>query len=88
MCPIYFVITFIYRQLIEDYISDFVKVINETLRFGNVVRFMHRKAIKDVKYKGMWHKREQFCLLSSWVNVTSPHSMRYVADLIRTAYVV
>lgn len=27
-------------------------VINETLRFGNVVKFLHRKAIKDVKYKG------------------------------------
>ncbi|KAF5958274.1 hypothetical protein HYC85_005499 [Camellia sinensis] len=27
-------------------------VINETLRFGNVVRFLHRKAIKDVQYKG------------------------------------
>ncbi|KAM0057654.1 putative cytochrome P450 [Helianthus debilis subsp. tardiflorus] len=27
-------------------------VINETLRFGNVVRFLHRKAIKDVRYKG------------------------------------
>ncbi|KAJ9564329.1 hypothetical protein OSB04_000295 [Centaurea solstitialis] len=26
-------------------------VINETLRFGNVVRFLHRKAIKDVRYK-------------------------------------
>ncbi|KAF7135583.1 hypothetical protein RHSIM_Rhsim08G0114900 [Rhododendron simsii] len=36
----------------EDYISDFLKVINETLRFGNVVRFLHRKAIKDVKYQG------------------------------------
>ncbi|XP_065851730.1 cholesterol 22-monohydroxylase CYP90B51 [Euphorbia lathyris] len=27
-------------------------VINETLRLGNVVRFLHRKTIKDVKYKG------------------------------------
>ncbi|XP_052198170.1 cholesterol 22-monohydroxylase CYP90B51 [Diospyros lotus] len=27
-------------------------VINETLRYGNVVRFLHRKAIKDVRYKG------------------------------------
>lgn len=27
-------------------------VINETLRFGNVVRFLHRKTIKDVRYKG------------------------------------
>lgn len=30
----------------------FVKVVNETLRLGNVVRFIHRKAIKDVHYKG------------------------------------
>jgi|APAra0007618257_1042622.scaffolds.fasta_scaffold04661_6 hypothetical protein len=29
-----------------------VKVINETLRLGNVVRFLHRKALKDVRYKG------------------------------------
>lgn len=38
----------------EDYKKmDFTQcVINETLRFGNVVRFLHRKAIKDVKYKG------------------------------------
>ncbi|GFY94027.1 Cytochrome P450 superfamily protein [Actinidia rufa] len=27
-------------------------VINETLRYGNVVRFLHRKAIKDVQYEG------------------------------------
>ncbi|XP_074376137.1 cholesterol 22-monohydroxylase CYP90B51 isoform X2 [Apium graveolens] len=27
-------------------------VINETLRLGNVVRFLHRKAVKDVRYKG------------------------------------
>ncbi|KAL4568938.1 hypothetical protein LXL04_024559 [Taraxacum kok-saghyz] len=38
----------------EDYKKmDFTQcVINETLRFGNVVRFLHRKAIKDVRYKG------------------------------------
>ncbi|XP_058228633.1 cholesterol 22-monohydroxylase CYP90B51 [Rhododendron vialii] len=38
----------------EDYKKmEFTQcVINETLRFGNVVRFLHRKAIKDVKYKG------------------------------------
>lgn len=29
-----------------------MKVINETLRLGNVVRFLHRKALKDVRYKG------------------------------------
>lgn len=29
-----------------------VKVINETLRLGNVVRFLHRKALKDVRYRG------------------------------------
>ncbi|XP_047334419.1 cytochrome P450 724B1-like [Impatiens glandulifera] len=28
------------------------KVINETLRLGNVVKFVHRKALKDIKYKG------------------------------------
>ncbi|CAJ1942573.1 unnamed protein product [Sphenostylis stenocarpa] len=27
-------------------------VLNETLRLGNVVRYLHRKAIKDVRYKG------------------------------------
>ncbi|KAK7262849.1 hypothetical protein RJT34_30430 [Clitoria ternatea] len=27
-------------------------VVNETLRLGNVVRYLHRKAIKDVRYKG------------------------------------
>ncbi|XP_020582335.1 cytochrome P450 90B2-like [Phalaenopsis equestris] len=32
---------------------DFTQcVINETLRLGNVVRFVHRKAIRDVRYKG------------------------------------
>jgi len=30
----------------------FGKVLNETLRLGNVVRYLHRKAIKDVQYKG------------------------------------
>lgn len=29
-----------------------MKVISETLRLGNVVRFLHRKALKDVRYKG------------------------------------
>ncbi|KAK7360004.1 hypothetical protein VNO77_01976 [Canavalia gladiata] len=27
-------------------------VVSETLRLGNVVRFLHRKAVKDVRYKG------------------------------------
>lgn len=38
----------------EDYKQmDFTQcVINETLRLGNVVRFVHRKAIQDVRYKG------------------------------------
>ncbi|KAK1274897.1 Cytochrome P450 90B1 [Acorus gramineus] len=27
-------------------------VINETLRLGNVVRFIHRKALRDIQYKG------------------------------------
>nr|A0A517FND3.1 RecName: Full=Cholesterol 16,22-dihydroxylase CYP90G4; AltName: Full=Cytochrome P450 CYP90B50; Short=PpCYP90B50 [Trigonella foenum-graecum]QDS03633.1 cytochrome P450 CYP90B50 [Trigonella foenum-graecum] len=27
-------------------------VVNETLRLGNVVRFVHRKSIKDVRFKG------------------------------------
>lgn len=38
----------------EDYKKmEFTQcVINETLRLGNVVRFLHRKAIKDVHYKG------------------------------------
>ncbi|KAK7307541.1 hypothetical protein VNO77_40708 [Canavalia gladiata] len=27
-------------------------VVNETLRLGNVVRFLHRKAVKDVRYQG------------------------------------
>ncbi|KAL1316412.1 hypothetical protein HN51_068602 [Arachis hypogaea] len=27
-------------------------VVNETLRLGNVVRYLHRKALKDVRYKG------------------------------------
>ncbi|KAL6993593.1 hypothetical protein U1Q18_011706 [Sarracenia purpurea var. burkii] len=39
----------------EDYKKmEFTQcVINETLRFGNVVRFLHRKAIKDVQYRGV-----------------------------------
>nr|WNO50332.1 cytochrome P450 CYP724B1 [Petunia x hybrida] len=37
----------------EDYKKmDFTqKVINEALRFGNVVKFVHRKALKDVKFR-------------------------------------
>lgn len=34
------------------YILCLVKVISETLRLGNVVRFLHRKALKDVRYRG------------------------------------
>ncbi|KAJ4766808.1 Cytochrome P450 90B1 [Rhynchospora pubera] len=39
----------------EDYKQmEFTQcVINETLRLGNVVRFLHRKVIKDVQYKGI-----------------------------------
>lgn len=29
-----------------------IKVINEALRYGNVVKFVHRKALKDVKFRG------------------------------------
>lgn len=29
------------------------QVINETLRCGNIVKFVHRKALKDVRYKGV-----------------------------------
>lgn len=29
-----------------------VQVINEALRCGNIVKFVHRKALKDVRYKG------------------------------------
>ncbi|XP_074294303.1 cholesterol 22-monohydroxylase CYP90B51-like [Silene latifolia] len=38
----------------EDYKKmEFTQcVITETLRLGNVVRFLHRKAVKDVRYKG------------------------------------
>ncbi|KAA0044749.1 cytochrome P450 90B1 [Cucumis melo var. makuwa] len=38
----------------EDYKKmEFTQsVINETLRLGNVVRFLHRKALKDVRYRG------------------------------------
>ncbi|XP_016479823.1 cytochrome P450 724B1 [Nicotiana tabacum] len=37
----------------EDYKKmDFTqKVINEALRYGNVVKFVHRKALKDVKFR-------------------------------------
>ncbi|XP_044470662.1 cytochrome P450 90B1 [Mangifera indica] len=38
----------------EDYKKmEFTQcVVNETLRLGNVVRFLHRKALKDVRYQG------------------------------------
>ncbi|KAM0937945.1 putative cytochrome P450 [Dioscorea sansibarensis] len=38
----------------EDYKEmEFTQcVINETLRLGNIVKFLHRKAIQDVQYKG------------------------------------
>lgn len=36
-----------------NYLFHFMKVVNETLRLGNVVRFFHTKAVKDISYKGM-----------------------------------
>jgi hypothetical protein len=39
-------------QIINQNYFYHVKVINETLRLGNVVRFLHRKALKDVRYRG------------------------------------
>ena len=38
--------------MIFDLFIFLTKVISETLRLGNVVRFLHRKALKDVRYKG------------------------------------
>jgi steroid 22-alpha-hydroxylase len=38
---------------IKKKIVCLVKVISETLRLGNVVRFLHRKALKDVRYRGI-----------------------------------
>ncbi|RWW67679.1 hypothetical protein BHE74_00024854 [Ensete ventricosum] len=35
-----------------------MKVINETLRLGNVVRFVHRKVLQDLQYKAAMRKRE------------------------------
>lgn len=29
-----------------------MKVVKETLRLGNVVKFLHRKAIQDIHYQG------------------------------------
>lgn len=37
---------------IKFFFGCLVKVISETLRLGNVVRFLHRKALKDVRYRG------------------------------------
>ncbi|XP_059662837.1 cytochrome P450 724B1-like [Cornus florida] len=39
---------------LDDYKKmDFTQnVINEALRYGNVVKFVHRKALKDIKFKG------------------------------------
>jgi hypothetical protein len=31
------------------------QVINEALRCGNIVKFVHRKALKDVRYKGSFN---------------------------------
>ncbi|KAJ6329586.1 hypothetical protein OIU77_011123 [Salix suchowensis] len=31
--------------------SEQLKVINEALRYGNIVKFVHRKALKDVKFR-------------------------------------
>lgn len=32
-----------------------LQVINEALRCGNIVKFLHRKALKDVRFKGTCH---------------------------------
>ncbi|RLN07721.1 hypothetical protein C2845_PM11G09480 [Panicum miliaceum] len=39
---------------VEDYkkMEYTQRVINETLRCGKIVKFVHRRALKDVKYKG------------------------------------
>ena len=43
----------IYSIALMNYLFHFMKVVNETLRLGNVVRFFHTKAVKDISYKGM-----------------------------------
>jgi len=50
-----------------------LQVINEALRCGNIVKFVHRKALKDVKYKGEMNEappafRGRFHLCSSHDN--------------------
>lgn len=47
------------NKIIDIFLCVGVKVINETLRLGNVVRFLHRKALKDVRYKGKLYVQNQ-----------------------------
>lgn len=50
---VYFIFCFIMKNYwVFCFVFCLMKVINETLRLGNVVRFLHRKALKDVRYKG------------------------------------
>lgn len=42
------------------YLIVLIKVISEALRYGNIVKFVHRKALKDVKFKGNIHMYEMY----------------------------
>ncbi|KAF2588405.1 hypothetical protein F2Q70_00040648 [Brassica cretica] len=55
----------------DDYKKmDFThSVINETLRLGNVVRFLHRKALRNVRYKGKLYIQQELMKILNILNL-------------------
>lgn len=51
-------LTAIKSVILIKFVWTFLRqVISEALRYGNIVKFVHRKAIKDVKFRGIYLNR-------------------------------
>lgn len=59
-----------------------LQVINEALRCGNVVKFVHRKALKDVKFRGKSSIKKNGVTYSSMHTLYTLHLQCVTIDLL------
>lgn len=47
------IILALFLLIYSKFCTSDCQVINEAMRCGNIVKFVHRKALKDVKFRGI-----------------------------------
>lgn len=47
------IILYFFAYIYTTMCTSNCQVINEAMRCGNIVKFVHRKALKDVKFRGI-----------------------------------